>query len=111
MCNRLPLDAHYTSPTVVRAMYAALAKLGFQTGRVLEPSVGVGNFLGLMPASLRQQTQVTGVELDSLTSRLAAALNPSSSDGSAPFVAVFISSPSVCLAHQSAQFHAHLCLS
>ncbi|MFA5630357.1 MAG: PLxRFG domain-containing protein [Porticoccaceae bacterium] len=70
------LDAHYTSPVVVNAMYAALERLGFRRGRILEPSVGVGNFFGMMPRTVRTASQLYGVELDSLTSRLAAALYP-----------------------------------
>lgn len=70
------LDAHYTSPEVIGAMYDALDRLGVTGGRFLEPSVGVGNFFGLMPAKLRNAAQLHGVELDSLTSRLAAALYP-----------------------------------
>lgn len=70
------LDAHYTSPVAVGAMYEALTRLGFSGGRVLEPSVGVGNFFGLMPAAMRNASQLHGVELDSLTSRMVAALYP-----------------------------------
>ena len=70
------LDAHYTSPVAVGAMYEALARLGVKSGRVLEPSVGVGNFFGLMPREMRNASQLHGVELDSLTSRLVAALYP-----------------------------------
>jgi len=70
------LDAHYTSPVVVGAMYDALARLGFKSGRVLEPSVGVGNFFGMMPREMRTASHLHGVELDSLTSRLVAALYP-----------------------------------
>ncbi|MEN6585116.1 MAG: N-6 DNA methylase, partial [Sulfuricella sp.] len=70
------LDAHYTSPVAVGAMYEALSRLGVKSGRVLEPSVGVGNFFGLMPREMRNASQLHGVELDSLTSRLVAALYP-----------------------------------
>jgi N12 class adenine-specific DNA methylase/predicted RNA methylase len=70
------LDAHYTSPDVVKAMYSSLERMGFAGGRVLEPSVGVGNFFGLMPAALRNASNLHGVELDSLTSRLVTALYP-----------------------------------
>jgi N12 class adenine-specific DNA methylase len=71
------LNAHYTSPTVVSAIYGALEHMGFQSGRVLEPSVGVGNFFGLMPAEMRKPSQLHGVELDPLTAKIAAALYPS----------------------------------
>lgn len=70
------LDAHYTSPVAVKAMYAAMERMGFTGGRVLEPSVGVGNFFGMMPASMRNASTLHGVELDALTSRLVAALYP-----------------------------------
>jgi N12 class adenine-specific DNA methylase len=70
------LDAHYTSPVAIGAMNAALERLGYKGGRMLEPSVGVGNFFGLMPAGVRKASQLYGVELDSLTSRMVAALYP-----------------------------------
>ncbi len=71
------LNAHFTSPDVVGAIFQFLDRLGFAHGRVLEPSVGVGNFFGLMPASMRKASQLHGVELDPLTSKIAAALYPS----------------------------------
>lgn len=71
------LNAHYTSPTVVGGIFEALDRLGFTKGRVLEPSVGTGNFFGLMPAKVRKASQLHGVELDPLTSQIAAALYPS----------------------------------
>lgn len=70
------LDAHFTSPVAVGAMNDALARLGYKGGRMLEPSVGIGNFYGLMPAAVRNASQLYGVELDSLTSRMVAALYP-----------------------------------
>lgn len=70
------LDAHYTGPIVVGAMYDAMQQLGFTGGRVLESSIGVGNFFGMMPSGMRNASQLHGVELDSLTSRLVAALYP-----------------------------------
>lgn len=70
------LDAHYTSSVAVGAMNDALERLGYKGGRMLEPSVGVGNFYGLMPAAVRKASQLYGVELDSLTSRMVAALYP-----------------------------------
>jgi N12 class adenine-specific DNA methylase len=74
--RRSTLDAHYTSPTVVQAMFDALGIIGFKGGRILEPSVGVGNFFGMMPPDMRNASALHGVELDSLTARLAAALYP-----------------------------------
>ena len=70
------LNAHYTSPTVIAAMYAALERFGFQGGRVLEPACGLGHFLGLMPGAMRSRSTFTGIEIDSLTARLAKALYP-----------------------------------
>jgi N12 class adenine-specific DNA methylase/uncharacterized protein YcbK (DUF882 family)/predicted RNA methylase len=70
-------NAHFTSPEVVRAMWGAVDRLGFNGGRVLEPSVGSGNFLGLMPADKRTAAQITGVELDHITGGIAKNLYPS----------------------------------
>lgn len=74
--RRSTLDAHYTSPIAIKAMYDAMERLGFKGGRILEPSVGSGNFFGMMPSDIRRNSQLNGVELDSLTSRLVAALYP-----------------------------------
>jgi N12 class adenine-specific DNA methylase len=71
------LNAHYTPVAVVDGIYQALTRMGFTSGRVLESSVGTGNFFGLMPASMRKRSQLHGVELDPLTSQIAAALYPS----------------------------------
>ncbi|RRK01275.1 DEAD/DEAH box helicase [Opitutaceae bacterium TAV4] len=70
------LNAHYTSPTVIRAMYAALERLGFERGRVLEPACGLGHFFGLMPETMRSRSELTGIEIDPLTARLASQLYP-----------------------------------
>ena len=69
------LNAHYTSPTVIRAIYEAVGGMGFEGGRILEPSMGVGNFFGLLPESM-QGSQLYGVELDSITGRIAKQLYP-----------------------------------
>lgn len=69
------LNAHYTSPTVIRAIYDALGNMGFEGGRILEPSMGVGNFFGLLPESMAN-SQLYGVELDSITGRIAKQLYP-----------------------------------
>src|ERR671925_1009922 len=63
------LNAHYTAPVVIRAMYQALARFGFTHGRVLEPACGIGHFIGLMPDNIHQQSLITGVEIDPLTAR------------------------------------------
>lgn len=70
------LNAHYTSPTVIRAMYAALDRLGFQHGRILEPACGLGHFFGVMPETMAARSELTGIEIDPLTARLAKALYP-----------------------------------
>jgi N12 class adenine-specific DNA methylase len=75
--RRSMLDAHYTSTDVVSGMWSAAAHLGFKGGRVLEPSVGVGNFFGMMPADMRAHSQLYGVELDRITAQLAKNLYPS----------------------------------
>ena len=69
------LNAHYTSPTVIRAIYDALGNMGFEGGRILEPSMGVGNFFGLLPDSM-SNSELHGVELDSITGRIAKQLYP-----------------------------------
>ena len=69
------LNAHYTSPTVIKAMYDALGKMGFQSGNILEPSCGVGNFFGCLPETM-QGSKLYGVELDSITGRMARQLYP-----------------------------------
>ena len=69
------LNAHYTSPTVIKAIYDALGNMGFDGGRILEPSMGVGNFFGLLPESMAG-SELHGVELDSITGRIAKLLYP-----------------------------------
>jgi len=69
------LNAHYTSPTVIKAIYEAVGNMGFQTGNILEPSMGVGNFFGCLPESM-QGSKLYGVELDSITGRIAKQLYP-----------------------------------
>jgi len=69
------LNAHYTSPTVIKAIYEAVGNMGFQTGNILEPSMGVGNFFGCLPKAM-QGSKLYGVELDSITGRIAKQLYP-----------------------------------
>ena len=69
------LNAHYTSPTVIRAIYDAVEQMGFTTGNILEPSCGVGNFFGMLPESMAG-SKLYGVELDSITGRIARQLYP-----------------------------------
>jgi N12 class adenine-specific DNA methylase len=70
------LNAHYTSPAVVRAMYQAAQRFGFQGGNVLEPAYGIGHFIGLMPEEMLRQSTITGIEIDPLTARIAKAIYP-----------------------------------
>ncbi len=69
------LNAHYTSPTVIRAIYDAVERMGFKSGNILEPSMGVGNFFGMLPDTM-QDSRLYGVELDSITGRIAQKLYP-----------------------------------
>ena len=69
------LNAHYTSPTVIKAIYEAVGRMGFETGNILEPSCGVGNFFGMLPEEM-QNSRLYGVELDSISGRIAQQLYP-----------------------------------
>ena len=69
------LNAHYTSPTVIRSIYDAVERMGFRSGNILEPSMGVGNFFGMLPTSMAD-SRLYGVELDSITGRIAKKLYP-----------------------------------
>ena len=69
------LNAHYTSPVVIRAIYDAVEKMGFQSGNILEPSMGIGNFFGMLPSGMAD-SRLYGVELDSITGRIAQKLYP-----------------------------------
>ena len=69
------LNAHYTSPTVIQAIYEAVGRMGFQNGNILEPSMGIGNFFGMLPTEMTD-SRLYGVELDSVTGRIAKQLYP-----------------------------------
>ena len=69
------LNAHYTSPTVIQAIYEAVDRMGFETGNILEPSMGVGNFFGMLPEKMRN-SHLYGVELDPVSGRIAKQLYP-----------------------------------
>ena len=69
------LNAHYTSPTVIQAIYEAVGRMGFETGNILEPSMGVGNFFGMLPEEMRN-SRLYGVELDPVSGRIARQLYP-----------------------------------
>ncbi len=79
------LNAHYTAPVVIRAMFAALQRFGFERGRILEPACGLGHFIGLMPEDMLRQSQITGIEIDSVTARLAKQLYPDADIRRQPF--------------------------
>ena len=79
------LNAHYTSPVVVRAMYQALERFGFQGGRILEPACGIGHFIGLMPEDILRRATITGIEIDPLTASIAKVLYPNADIRPQPF--------------------------
>jgi adenine-specific DNA methylase len=79
------LNAHYTAPVVIRAMYQAAERFGFQGGRILEPACGIGHFIGLMPEEMLRRSTITGIEIDSLTARIARALYSDSDIREQPF--------------------------
>jgi hypothetical protein len=79
------LNAHYTAPTVIGAMYQAAERFGFKGGRVLEPACGIGHFIGLMPEDMLRRSTVTGIEIDPLTARIAKALYPDADIRAQPF--------------------------
>ena len=70
------LNAHFTSPTIISAVYSALENFGFKGGNILEPSMGIGNFFGVMPEEMRSQSHLHGVELDDISGRIAKQLYP-----------------------------------
>ena len=74
--QRSIINAHYTDPPTVLAMWEMARRLGFTGGRVLEPSIGIGNFYGMMPVDLRAASQLAGVELDQVTGGMARLLYP-----------------------------------
>jgi N12 class adenine-specific DNA methylase len=79
------LNAHYTAPTVIDAMYCAAGQFGFTGGRVLEPACGIGHFVGLMPEDMLRRSTVTGIEIDPLTAGIAKALYPDADIRAQPF--------------------------
>jgi N12 class adenine-specific DNA methylase/prefoldin subunit 5 len=79
------LNAHYTAPVVIGAMYQTLVRFGFQGGRILEPACGVGHFIGLVPEDMLRRSTITGIEIDPLTARIATAVYPDSDIRGQPF--------------------------
>lgn len=78
-------NAHYTSTKVIEAMYRGLIRMGYKGGTLLEPSMGVGNFFAVMPSGLRSKTTLHGVEMDSITARIAAMLYPDAQILNSPY--------------------------
>ncbi|ENV52089.1 helicase, Snf2 family [Acinetobacter junii CIP 107470 = MTCC 11364] len=70
------LDAHYTPESVIKAMYKGLDRIGFKGGRILEPSVGIGNFIGFMPEKMRKNSEIIGIELDEISHKICKQLYP-----------------------------------
>ena len=79
------LNAHYTSGEVIHGMYAALERLGFKEGRILEPACGIGHFVGFMPEAIQSHSIITGIEIDPLTAQIAKALYPDADIRNEPF--------------------------
>ena len=79
------INAHYTAPVVIRAMYEAAQRFGFQGGQILEPACGIGHFIGLMPEAMLKNSAITGIEIDPLTARIAKALYPDADIRQQPF--------------------------
>jgi N12 class adenine-specific DNA methylase len=98
------LNAHYTAPVVVRAMYQAALRFGFQGGRVLEPACGTGHFIGLMPEEMLQSSAITGIEIDPLTARIARALYPDADIRQQPFEKTKLADESFDLAISNVPF-------
>lgn len=76
MARSSTLNAHYTDPEIIEAMYTALKDMGFENGNILEPSMGIGNFFEAMPKSMAEDSRLYGVELDSITGRMAKLIYP-----------------------------------
>jgi N12 class adenine-specific DNA methylase len=98
------LNAHYTSPAVVRAMYQAAQRFGFQGGDILEPACGIGHFIGLMPEDMLRRSAVIGIEIDPLTARIARALYPDADIRQQPFEESKLSDQSFDLAISNVPF-------
>ncbi|MDD3179519.1 MAG: DEAD/DEAH box helicase family protein [Opitutaceae bacterium] len=101
------LNAHYTLPLVVRAMYAGLDRLGFRHGRILEPACGLGHFFGAMSDGMRGRSELTGIEIDPLTARLAAMLYPGAEIRAQPFEEAVLPTNSFDLAISNVPFGDH----
>jgi N12 class adenine-specific DNA methylase len=98
------LNSHYTSPEIIRAIYAGVERLGFQGGRILEPACGVGHFIGLMPEAVHTQSSITGIELDSITARISKLLYPDADIRHSPFEKALLPDSSYDLAISNVPF-------
>jgi N12 class adenine-specific DNA methylase/adenine-specific DNA methylase len=98
------LNAHFTAPVVVSAMYAAVSRLGFTHGRVLEPACGLGHFFGLMPKDMAAKSELTGIEVDGVTARLAQALYPDADIRIKPFEKAVLATNSFDIAISNVPF-------
>ena len=81
-----PLNAHYTPPVGINAMYQSAGQFGFQVGRILEPACGVGHFVKLMPEDMLRRSTVTAIEIDPVTARIAKAVYPDTDVREQPFI-------------------------
>jgi N12 class adenine-specific DNA methylase/SAM-dependent methyltransferase len=79
------INAHYTAPVVIRAMYVAAQRFGFSGGNILEPACGIGHFIGLLPETMLKNSSLTGIEIDPLTARIAKSLYPDTDIREQPF--------------------------
>jgi N12 class adenine-specific DNA methylase len=98
------LNSHYTSPEIIRAVYAGVERLGFGGGRILEPACGVGHFIGLMPEAIHAQSSITGIELDSVTARISKLLYPGADIRHSAFEKALLSDNSFDLAISNVPF-------
>jgi hypothetical protein len=98
------LNSHYTSPEIIRAIYAGVERLGFNGGRILEPACGVGHFIGLMPEAIHTQSTITGIEIDSITARISKLLYPDADIRHSPFEKALLPDGSYDLAISNVPF-------
>jgi len=98
------LNAHYTAPVVINAMYQAAERLGFKGGDILEPACGIGHFIGLMPEDMLRRSTITGIEIDALTASIARALYPDADIREQPFEKSKIADESFDLAISNVPF-------
>ncbi len=98
------LNSHYTSPEIIRGIYAGVERLGFTGGRILEPACGIGHFIGLMPEAIHTQSSITGIELDSVTARISKLLYPDAEIQHSPFEKALLPDGSYDLAISNVPF-------